>query len=714
MQGYIYELFEEVMKLTEIHVQNYRGLRDTRIPLSEFACLIGRNNSGKSSFLQCLSLLVSGTKLKVSDFYDPAESIRIELTLEGISEVDLARVETDQHRERFAELIQDGQLRLVRKYEPMAGKSSLLVVRMIPADKRLDKDALQPVMKGKAGAQLRAAVLELIPELDDVLEEKPTQGAVLDALAGLVEKLGPGDLVESDEALTTGLPQSIIPLLPEIVYIPAVKDVTDEIKTTESATFGKLLNILFDQIEDQFQDLEDQFAELQKKLSRIEVDGVLTDNRLAQVQVIEATIQKFVQHNFPDVELKLDIPAPELRTILSKAEISVDDGYEGPVTSKGDGLKRAVAFAVLQAYAELKGKAREQSGTETTRRHPYVLLFEEPELYLHPAAQTQLFAALEAFSKDQTVIVTTHNPSFFSASSTKTFIKLSKESGAGDASPVTKAFPIDLTDMSARDQLQLIGHENNNAALFSDRVVLVEGDSDFIVFPHVAKLLVAADLLATSGLSFVRISGKGSLKRYRMFFERFGIPVFCVVDLDILTNQFKKLDPSDKALSLRAQLMDALDAANSTDGDAVEEVTSGDLRDVRKGGETRGLWDSCREARSTWEKDQSAESWSLFEEATAKFLERLEGPARYSQLIIPTDPDVARLKKELIEELRGQKTYVLSMGCLEDYFPGHLNSGEKVDSALKLCSACTTIEGLNGSTPHTAELELICTSFLDD
>ena len=41
------------MKLSELSITNYRALKDVKIPLSKFGCLIGENNSGKSfSFLR--------------------------------------------------------------------------------------------------------------------------------------------------------------------------------------------------------------------------------------------------------------------------------------------------------------------------------------------------------------------------------------------------------------------------------------------------------------------------------------------------------------------------------------------------------------------------------------------------------------------------------------------------------------------------------------
>src|SRR5699024_252864 len=144
------------------------------------------------------------------------------------------------------------------------------------------------------------------------------------------------------------------PLLPEVIYIEAVKDASAEAKTTDAATFGKLLKILLDEVAEEFGDLEKEFQRIQRKLSRHTAqDNTLHDDRLDEVKFIESKIEEFVQESFPDVALRMDVPAPELRTILSSAELRIDDGHEGPISSKGDGLKRTVAFAILRAYTAL-------------------------------------------------------------------------------------------------------------------------------------------------------------------------------------------------------------------------------------------------------------------------------------------------------------------------------------------------------------------------
>src|SRR4030043_20729 len=101
------------MRLSQLSITNYKALRDVTIPLSRFGCLIGENNSGKSSFLQALSLFFSGSKLSASYFFDESKPIRIAVTFEDIGDADLARL-VDEHRTRVAGIVKKGRLVLVR------------------------------------------------------------------------------------------------------------------------------------------------------------------------------------------------------------------------------------------------------------------------------------------------------------------------------------------------------------------------------------------------------------------------------------------------------------------------------------------------------------------------------------------------------------------------------------------------------------------------
>ncbi len=135
---------------------------------------------------------------------------------------------------------------------------------------------------------------------------------------------------------------------------------------------------------------------------------------------------------------------------------------------------------------------------------------------------------------------------FFGPGATETFVKLRKLSNAAVASkPFTQAQPINLSDLNTKDQFQIICFENNNAAFFADTVVLVEGDSDYLLMPHVARTLDPSWDVAKVPVQFARITGKGNIRRYREFFTLFDVRVPVIADLDLLVNGFDHVAPDN-------------------------------------------------------------------------------------------------------------------------------------------------------------------------
>lgn len=515
------------MKLSHLRVSNYRGLRDVSIPLSSFVCITGENNSGKSSVLQALSLFLSGSALKSSDYFDPTNVVSIAVTLSDITPNDLELL-VAEHRDRIAGLVVDGRLTLVRTYRT-DGKSNLGYFGLVPKAPRFTAENVADLVAGKKSGELKQAVLATFPELDSQVSAATTQTQAKE----LIQKLGEGLPATEKEtrfvALPTGLDKSVIPMLPERIYIPAVKDLSDDTKTAETSSFGKILAIVMKTIEPLLAEEQDLFEKLSKKLTRvIGAEGGMQDDRLEEIKDIERTIQSYVRESFANVSVEIEIPPPELKSVLSTARILADDGVKGPLELKGDGLRRAVVFSILRAYVELARAAAKQ-GEEVPAKaseRGYLMLFEEPELFLHPSAQKILFDAIGVFSKKHHVVVTTHSPLFLGPDATATFVRLSKTEMEGIPRPFTKACPIELTGISSRDEFQLICFENNNAAFFAKRIVLVEGDSDLIVLPHIAETLDAKWNCRSSSVAFVRVSGKGSIARYRSFFKRFDVPLF--------------------------------------------------------------------------------------------------------------------------------------------------------------------------------------------
>jgi putative ATP-dependent endonuclease of the OLD family len=242
------------MRLTRISIKNYKALRDIDIPLSRFACIIGENNAGKSSLLQAARLFVEGTKVDHNSFFDVTLPITISVRIESITETDLSRIENDEHRNRFAEILSDGAVTLVRRYET-TGSARLRWVARVPSDARFDETAIETLLGGKKpGSEFAELLTSTFPEIAGQFDSKTNQRQARAMISDFSVTIPDSQRYDCEMDLKSGIDNSIRPLMPEVIFIPAVKDLADETATKDSASFGKLLGILLGQIASKLED----------------------------------------------------------------------------------------------------------------------------------------------------------------------------------------------------------------------------------------------------------------------------------------------------------------------------------------------------------------------------------------------------------------------------------------------------------------------------
>lgn len=696
------------MRLGELTIENYKALKDIRVPLSRFVCFFGENNAGKSSVLQALKLLIDGGTLNSSHFYDATRSVRVQLTINDITEADVQRL-AEEHRAKVAGMLRNGTLVLARIFESDK-KSSLKHVARLPKDPRFNESELSELLAGKVSNEMRAAIEKRFPELEGKTKEITKIGDMRAAVYGLAADLPDDQTEPRDKALETGIDASVLALLPEPIYIPAVKDLSDDVKTAATTPFGRILKVLLDVIAPKLAEQQVLFDGLNAKLNRVMTpDGqVSEDQRLSEIKLIEATVEKFIQESFSEVRLRIEMPPPKLQTILSGAQIIVDDGVEGLIDTKGDGLKRAVVFSILRSYVELNrpgkllpiptlppGEAAVQMEPIPVAQalpapRPYLLLFEEPELYLYPKAQQILFEALSLFSKTHAVLVTTHSPAFFGPDGTTLFVKMRKNSGQqAPQKPSSRANLVDVSIGDARDQFQLVCYENNNIAFFADRVVLVEGDSDFIVVPHIANLLRPGWATGRTPTRFAKIGGKSNIVRYKAFFERFGMTVFVLTDLDfLLGSEYSKVVTMESLRQQRNALLASVDAYIDANG-GFGEPDAKHVKNAVEKADVHALWRRAREVKERYDKG-TANANELAEAINAFFAWEKYWPRRE----VLEQPPSNAMRSEivaLITALRAYGIFVWEKGAIEDYYPAGVVGDGKPAQAIDCCSKVKTI-----------------------
>jgi len=295
---------------------------------------------------------------------------------------------------------------------------------------------------------------------------------------------------------------------------------------------------------------------------------------------------------------------------------------------------------------------------------------------------------------------------FFGPAATETFVKLRKASDETIAPrPFTQVQPVDMSDMTAKDQFQIICFENNNAAFFAETVVLVEGDSDYLLMPHIAKTLNPAWDVARVPVLFARITGKGNIRRYRDFFIRFGVRVPVIADLDLLVNGFDHICPSDELKNARKNLLDKVDelVVPEEDGPSAKEA-----KNAHASGELRGLWRRVRESQAKLATGECTQE--QHDEAVEAFFAWQRKPERLDVLQNSDDGQMIELKHRLLEMLRSDDIYVLERGAIEQYYPDTISGKDKPSRARDFCAKVTTTQAILeccGEQPTTVSGEVV-------
>ena len=693
------------MQISKVQISNYRGIKNDEFNSSTFVCVIGENNAGKSTILLAISLFFSGTSLNQSDFYDLGEPVIIEITFINIEEGDKKRLH-DEHKDRINEIIIGGELTLTRRYYSDS-KAELLCKRLSPKDGRFSKEVVSSVIKGKKGKDIEQGISSILPNYAEHFRGLTTQTAAFSKLEEIISTLPAEELELKLAPLPTGIDASIKNFLPEPIYIAAVKDLKDEVKTKESTSFGKLLGILLKSLEgsEDLKGILGSFDQLHGLLNRINTETGIEDRRIELLKSMETLISTYLKENFPRAEIELEIPKPELKQVFSNARILIDDGVKDLVETKGDGLKRSVTFALLRSYVEhskaqkkkniaeqLKPTTEFEEGVDVVVEieeipQPYVFLFEEPELFLHPNAQLILFEALEKLTQiGNQVFVTTHSPLFFSPRATGTFVKVIKQY-PDEGKPFGKLVTVNLLEeMDAKDAFQIICYENNAAAFFSHKVLLVEGDSDLIYLKEVAKILNEDWSFDYRNIPIISIDGKSNVKRFIEFYQRFGIRVFSLLDADAMIEGFEKFDVPTEITQKRSDLLAILD------GIAEERQLTATMKAAKiKELVRRYTWKQKYEnLKILARKVTGGQALTEDEIIEIDYLFAEEDNSLRRQVFTDITIHIPQ-KDALLCELMSYDIFVLSKGAIESYYPPDVTGADKPTKALN------AIEILRGS-----------------
>ncbi|USX15024.1 AAA family ATPase [Oxalobacteraceae bacterium OTU3CAMAD1] len=665
------------MKLEKIQIENFKGLQKVEFSPTDFGCLVGENNAGKSSVLQAIVIALNRpSQIPSNLFYDLGTPVSFTLFFVGVTAPHIARL-AEEHRERIASIVIDERLQLTVTYNPNE-KVEVTTSRRLPCDHRYRVAAIDACLSGNRGAATRQALCNSYPEFaTNAPVDLATIGACKAYLITCIEELNEEHFEMVPAPLPSGIASSITVLVPEAIYIPAVKNLTDDLKTTQSTSFGRLLALLLEDMTPDLTDVTASLSLMNQLFNRTVEDGTAIDRRHAKVRKLETLVQSLLGRNFPTAKVELSVPPPDLKSILSSAQIFVDDGSRDLIDNKGDGIKRSLTFALLQAYVHQMSERHIVAAEQRSIQRPLIFLFEEPELYLHPKSQKVLFNTLAQIASAHQVVVTTHSPLFFAPGITASFVRIAKVEEV--PKPVSRLFPVNFVlDDERAETFRLARYENADAAFFNRRIVLFEGESDDAYSKHVAKLLDSKWDFDANNIGLVRVSGKGNFAKFRSFFSSFGIDVKIVADLDALFDGYQHLGASPACEEKRGNALRAIDSRIIELGTSFEPAAR-QIKDKVNGDSWKSRYN---QAKITLREIQTKKTVN---DEQLKLIDQLfTWEQEIARVRVCVEDDVARSSLvPWLDALRAEGICVLSKGAIEDYYPlGITTSGPKPERAL--------------------------------
>ena len=481
------------MKAIELKIHNFRSLLDATVRLSPCGLLVGINNSGKSSVIDCIrAFYEKGLKFDSSRDFPKGQA-------------------TDQ--ESWAEIeFQPSTDELESLKIEYKSPSGTFRVRKYFQSTENDSDE-----KTKSG---------LYAYVKEILSEERFYG---------FKNVGQGKFGE-------------------LIYVPAVSKVDEHTKLTGPSALRDLVSTVLTRVmekSDAYHKLKQSFENFEGSIKTEATEEGFS------LKSIEDDISAQISEWGTEFRLMVNpVGVDELVKGLVGHEIydKALQHSQSP-SSYGQGFQRSLIYTLIRIAAKYATPRKEPKKKEFSPELTWIL-FEEPEAFLHPTQISALSIDLRKLANTDTaqVLITTHSPQFttHNVNDLPSLCRLHREGCISQAFQILKTeldsiltsnqadiaawvaagMTIDqddlLTDMeSIKYSLWL--DAKRCSAMFAERVLLVEGPTETALLSY---LFDTGQLECCRGVYILDTIGKFNIHRFMRLFGYLGIKHYALYDGD--------------------------------------------------------------------------------------------------------------------------------------------------------------------------------------
>ena len=508
------------MKIREVTIHNWRSIRSVTLSAHDLMIFIGQNNHGKSNILSVILFFFGETGVDGLDFHRDTKELFVEVVFGDLDDAD---------RTTFKKYVTAKNTIQVRKVATKEGGFSYHGYLEAPYEDWLKEASISAYTKREDAQALPLA--NLLPAAGRI-----TKDAFREAQEKYIQQHR-DDLsfsYELEEGPFLGAKNVAKGIFGDVYFIPSVKKAEEDLSTKGRSVFSALYARVINKMSEtnkEFRDAKKRIASLMRILNRTNEDGTENRARPGELTSFEKSLDEELKNWAATIDV--EITPPDLDDIFKiGATVWIDDGIRTDVGRKGQGLQRALIFALVRSLAKLAHQEgapevddREGSSRQASRSSYFVL--EEPELYLHPQAQRELFDSLVELSKGESqVLLCTHSSSFISLDRYRSICVVRKNTVEEGTTVFQCLFP----DAKEKDLFNIAYWINPDRGelFFARKVVLAEGPTDKTVLPLLAHKLG----IFRHDYTIVDCGSKDSMPSYIQLLNQFRIPYVVVYDHD--------------------------------------------------------------------------------------------------------------------------------------------------------------------------------------
>ncbi|MCS0182637.1 AAA family ATPase [Vibrio alginolyticus] len=499
-----------MIKLEKIAISGFKGISErVEIPAKDFNVIVGKNDAGKSTVLKALDLFINTKQYQAEYLNNTTEQFSI---IELYFCPNHTQIVIDENTTTTFEaeglVNSDGYLHLTKRWDgTKSGKISpeYFVERLSFGE--LDFFSLT-----------EAKLIKLCR--DNGLEAEP----------GLMTNPDTGEAHNNAEKRNR-LREFFIARGDESSYISEKLPTSgsSRLKKTESAIKSCLPRFEYfvadAPLSESDSTIQKYFKDMAFKVIQEQVD----------TEELEETVKGHLQTVLSAITSKINAVVPESEQVHAKVEFDwsklitttfdSDNGNGSvPLSARGDGFRRITMMAYFEYLAEQKSSEIQN----------IIFGFEEPETFLHPSAQENLFEKLNDISvAGYQVFLTTHSPVIVSKTQKSDLHRVYKEAGSYACDSSVNDHSGIASDLGITIDNQFISLFDNTKCF-----LLVEGIDDCVAFEHLANTYkdngIVEQNFADLGVVTIPVGGCGSIKHWVTLdlLQTLNKPFFIFLDSD--------------------------------------------------------------------------------------------------------------------------------------------------------------------------------------